>query len=168
MTQEAFAPHEVLRVLNVHGVRYVVIGGFAAILHGSPTVTQDVDVTPQSSTENLQRLADALRELRARIRTDAEPEGLPFDASGESLRGLRMLSLVTANGAFDISVEPSGTQGYPDLRQDAVLMRIDDVEFFVASLADVIRSKEAAGRAKDRLVLPLLRELLDRQQRESR
>lgn len=168
MTGEDFAPHEVLRVLNEHDVRYVVIGGFAAILHGSPTVTQDVDVTPQSTLDNLDRLAVALRQLGARIRTDAEPAGLPFDVSGESLQGVRMLKLVTANGAFDLSVEPPGTSGYDDLRQDAVLMRVDDVQFLVASLADVIRSKEAAGRAKDHLVLPLLRELLDRQHREGR
>lgn len=168
MTGEDFAPHEVLRVLNDHGVAYVVIGGFAAILHGSPTVTQDVDVTPQSTLDNLERLAAALRQMQARIRTDAAPEGLPFGVSGESLQGVRMLNLVTANGAFDVSVEPSGTGGYEDLRHDAVLMTIDNVEFLVASLADVIRSKEAAGRAKDHLVLPLLRELLDRQHRQKR
>ncbi len=79
-----------------------------------------------------------------------------------------MLNLVTTSGAFDVSMEPSGTKGYPDLRRDAVLMSIDGVEFWVASLADVIRSKEAADRNKDRLVLPLLRELQDRQHRQHR
>jgi len=68
---------------------------------------------------------------------------------------------VTDHGRLDITFEPSGTAGYPDLARDAVHLEILGVEVDVASLADVIRSKEAAGREKDRLVLPVLRRLLD-------
>ena len=56
---------------------------------------------------------------------------------------------------------PAGTQGYEDLRRDAIAVDLGDaLTVRVASLADVIRSKEAAGRDKDRLVLPVLRRLL--------
>jgi hypothetical protein len=60
---------------------------------------------------------------------------------------------------------PSGTRGYDDLARDARPMAIRGMEVRVSSLADVIRSKEAAGREKDRLVLPVLRRILERTER---
>jgi hypothetical protein len=61
-------------VLNRHGVRYVVIGGFVAQGFISDYVTHDVDFTPATDRENLNRLSAALTELGARIRTDAVSE----------------------------------------------------------------------------------------------
>ena len=69
-------------------------------------------------------------------------------------------NLVTDFGRLDITFEPSGTGGFADVARDAVHLTIFGVEVDVASLADVIRSKEAAGREKDRLVLPVLRRIL--------
>jgi hypothetical protein len=160
-----FAPQDVFSVLERHGVRYVVIGGIAAILHGAPHVTTDVDITPEGGRENLERLAAALRELQAKIRVTEEPEGIPFDFSGESLARSGVWNLVTNRGNLDIAFVPSGTRGYDDLVRDAEKKRVRDVDVPVASLADVIRSKEAAGRERDRLVLPVLRRLLDETQR---
>ncbi len=71
--------------------------------------------------------------------------------------------MTTRAGALDVSFVPAGTAGYDDLKRDAV--RIDAAEGVripVASLADVIRSKSAADREKDRLALPRLHELLER------
>lgn len=158
-----FDPAEILRVLDRHGVEYVLIGGMAAVVHGSAHVTTDVDVVPLDGKENLARLSEALRELQARIRVAGEPEGVPFDHSAESLSRVRIWNLRTDHGDLDVTFEPSGTQGYDDLRRDAVRVRLAEVDVHVASLADVIRSKEAAGRARDRAVLPGLRELLARQ-----
>ena len=62
-----FDPEEIIRVLARHGVRYVLVGGVAARLHGSPTLTEDVDVTPERSADNLGRLAAALGDLSARL-----------------------------------------------------------------------------------------------------
>lgn len=158
-----FAPQEILSVLDRHGVRYVLIGGLAAILHGAPHVTTDADIVPEEALRNLERLAAALRELNARIRVVDEEGGVPFGHDAESLRRVRIWNLVTDQGNLDITFVPSGTQGYEDLRRDAVTMRVRDVDVPVASLADVIRSKEAAGRDRDRAVLPTLRRMLDRQ-----
>ena len=97
-----------------------------------------------------------------------EPDGVPFDHSAESLGRVSIWNLVTDLGDLDITFVPSGTQGYRDLERDAEVMTVRGVSVPVASLADVIRSKEAAGRARDRAVLPALRELLARQQRASR
>jgi hypothetical protein len=161
-----FRPQEILRVLDEHGVRYVLIGGLAAVLHGAPHVTTDVDVVPEDGQANLERLSAALRDLDARIRTTGEPEGIPFDHSAESLSRVRVWNLQTSKGDLDITFEPSGTRGYDDLRRDVVRMEVRGIDVPVASLADVVRSKEAAGRARDRAALPALRELLARQRRE--
>lgn len=158
-----FDPQEIFATLERHGVRFVVIGGVAAILHGAPHVTTDVDIVPEEGRDNLARLSAALKELNARIRVAGEPEGIPFDHSAESLARVRIWNLVTDRGNLDLTFVPSGTRGYDDLVRDAEPMTVRGVEVPVASLADVIRSKEAAGRERDRLVLPTLRRLLERQ-----
>ena len=151
-----------LAVLNRHGVAFVLIGGLAAVYHGSPFPTEDADITPDTNGANLIRLAAALRELNARVRTERTPEGVPFVCDADSLAAAHTWNLVTEAGDLDISFRPSGTQGYSDLRRDAVTTEIYDVTVQIASLADVIRSKQAANRAKDQRVLPTLREILSK------
>jgi hypothetical protein len=148
----------IIDVLNRHDVRFVVIGAFAAIAQHAPIpATRDIDLTPDSSVQNLTRLSAALKELQARIRTDAVDEGLPFDHDGRSLGASGVWNLICPFGEFDISFVPSGIAGgYNELATRAHRMRVDAVDFMVADLTDVIRSKEAAGRPKDLQVLPIL------------
>ena len=161
-----FDPERMLSVLTDAGVRFVLIGGMAAILHGDVGVTVDLDVVPDRDAANLERLARALRSLGARIRTEGEPEGLAFDCSAGFFRNLSpdaIVNLTTDAGDLDVTFCPSGTRGFRDLRRDAIeIEAADGLRILVASLADIIRSKEAAGREKDRLALPRLRRLLDR------
>jgi len=63
-----FDPVSMLRVLERHQVDYILIGGLAATLHGSPLRTGDVDICPRAELDNLERLAAALTEMEARIR----------------------------------------------------------------------------------------------------
>jgi hypothetical protein len=152
-----------LSALAEEGVEFVLIGGMAAILHGDVGVTVDLDVVPNREAANLERLARALRTLGARIRTAGEPEGLAFDCSAQFFANLSPDSMTTEAGELDVTFCPSGTQGFRDLRRDAVeIEAAERLHILVASLADIIRSKEAAGREKDRLALPRLRRLLDR------
>jgi hypothetical protein len=134
-----------------------VIGALAAQLHGAPIPrTRDIDITPAATDENLQRLSAALHELSARIRTVEVPEGLPFDHNGVSLSRARIWNLTTPFGEVDISFVPSGTEGYEDLARHALVIESFGQLVPVADLDDVIRSKEAAGRPKDILHLPIL------------
>ena len=169
MASPRFDPERMLKMLADCDVRFILIGGMAAVLHGDVGVTVDVDVVPERSDENLERLAEALRGLGARIRTEGEPEGLSFDCSMEFFRNLAPESIVnmtTEAGDLDVTFCPSGTSGFSDLKRDAVeIEAADRLHIFVASLEDVIRSKQAADREKDRLVLPRLRRLLDRLRR---
>jgi hypothetical protein len=162
-----FRPVELLATLAAHNVRFVLIGGMAAAVHGSEHVTFDVDITPDLARTNLDRLSRALTEMGARIRTDAVEGGLPFEHSGESLARAKVWNLTTEFGDLDLAMLPAGTDGYDDLARDAVHIGLLGVDTVVASLADVIRSKEAADRPKDRLVLPNLRRALEEQQRRA-
>lgn len=163
MAEGTFDPEAIFAALERHDVAYVLIGGLAATLYGSPHVTTDVDITPSAEPENLARLAAALIDLDARLRVDDEPDGVPFDRSAEALAGATVWNLQTRHGALDLAITPAGTSGYDDLRRDAVVLDIRGTHVVVASLGDVIRSKEAAGREKDRLTLPTLRRILEEQ-----
>ncbi len=158
-----YQPAEMLEVLERHRVQYVVIGGFAAELRGSPYVTRDVDVTPRRTRDNLGRLAAALRELDARLRVPDLDSPLEIALDERTFDQGTTWTFVTRFGFLDVALLPDGTRGYDDLRRDASLERITEtLAITVASLADVIRSKEAAGREKDRAVLPILRQVLER------
>jgi hypothetical protein len=150
-----------LAILEKHRVDYVLIGGLAAALHGAIHLTTDADITPSREPENLARLAAALVELDARVRTEGVPEGLAFDRSAAFLRGIGMLNLVTKFGDVDLSFEPAGTGGYMDLRRNALEVTIHGNRVVLAALEDVIRSKAAANREKDRIALPALRKLAE-------
>jgi hypothetical protein len=155
---EAFQPEAILKVLARHGVECVVIGALAAYLQGSPFTTQDVDITPKVAPDNYERLSAALTELDAKIRAE-NTEPLAFGHSAESLAEATIWNLSTKFGDLDITTRPSGTDGYEDLRREAMTIAVFGPTIKLASLADIVRSKDAAGRVKDRRMLPVLREL---------
>ncbi len=158
---EALQPQELFDILARYRVDYVLIGGLAATLHGSSALTNDADICPDPSPENLERLAAALREMKARVRNEAEPDGVAFSVDPEFLRRVQLVNLTTRFGDFDIAFQPAGSQGYEDLVRRAVELEIEGTVVRVASLADIIRSKEAANRPKDRATLPILYALED-------
>ncbi len=157
-------PERLIRALNRHKVQFVLIGALAARLHGFPRLTADADITPANDATNLERLATALRELKAKVYTESVPEGLRFDCSAATLKRARMWNLVTNAGRLDIAFSPAGTKGYTDLAKGAVKFEAFGVHFLASSIDDIIRSKEAAGRPKDREDVVLLRALKRRRQ----
>jgi len=152
---------ELFACLERHGVQYVLIGGLAAVLHGSPLPTLDADVCPSRDPQNLERLAAALEDLDARIRTADDPDGVRFPRDSAFLGGIELLNLVTRLGDLDLALTPAGTRGFAELASRALAMTIRGVTVRVAALEDVIRSKEAANRPKDHRSLPVLRQLLE-------
>lgn len=140
-------------------MKFVLIGALAARLHGFPRLTADADITPSTDKPNLERLASALEELDAKVYTESVPEGLDFDRSAAALGRAQMWNLVTSAGRLDIAFTPAGTKGYDDLASGAEKFEAFGVRFLAASLDDIIRSKEATGRAKDEDDVVLLRAL---------
>jgi hypothetical protein len=155
-------PERLITTLAKHGVRYVLIGAVAARLQGFPRVTADADITPARDAANMRRLAEALRELDARVYTESIPEGLPFDCSPSMLKRADLWNLVTTAGRLDVAFVPSGTTGYDDLIRTAIPFEVFGATLDVASLEDIIRSKEAADRPQDRQDVLILRQMLAR------
>lgn len=155
-----FDPERLLKALARRGVRYVLIGAVAARLQGFPRLTADADITPARDEENLERLAQALRDLKARVYTESVPEGLPFECTGDALARASTWSLVTSAGRLAVAFEPSGTAGYEDLATSALRFKAFGVEVRAASLEDIVRSKEAMDRPKDRQDVAILKELI--------
>jgi hypothetical protein len=155
-------PEHLITTLARHHVRYVLIGAVAARLQGFPRATADADITPAADGDNLERLAAALRELNARVYTESVPDGLPFDCTAASLHRASLWNLVTDAGRLGVAFTPSGTDGYDDLMRDAVRFEVFGQTLMAASLTDIIRSKEAAGRPQDRQDVVVLREMIRR------
>lgn len=155
-------PERIVTVLAGRGVAYVLIGALAARLQGFPRLTADADITPARDRANLERLAAALRQLEARVFTGNLPEGLAFDCSAATLARANLWNFVTAAGRLDVAFTPSGTEGYEDLLRGAVRFEVYGIELLVASLADILRSKQAADRPQDRQDAVILRAMLAR------
>ena len=142
-----FDSGRILRDLTVHGVDFVVIGGIAVVMHGSPRITQDLDVTFAVDPANLEALGAVLVGLGARLR--GVPEDVPFVADAATLRHVEVLTLDTDAGAFDVLTRPAGAPPYGQLRRAAERYDIGGAVVRVASVAHLIGMKRAAGRPKD-------------------
>ena len=157
---------DALSVLEKHGVEFVVIGAFSAVAQGYPLPTEDLDVTPSRDRTNLERLAAALIELKAELRLPEEQtHAFPIDA--DYLARADSWTLTTTAGWLDILFAPAGTNGYEDLRRDAVQTTLRGTPVLLASLRDIIRMKEASRRPKDEAQLPALRRTLEVKRRRS-
>lgn len=147
-----------LGVLARRGVAFVLIGGAAIQSHGRRYDTQDMDLTPDTTPENLDRLAGALNELDCRLITDPADPGtwvtLPPDYFTErSLLSASLWNLATRYGQLDLCFTPAGfPHGYSDLEPRATQRPVAEttVVVSVAALDDVHESKRQADRPKDR------------------
>jgi len=153
-------------VLIDHEVEFVIIGGMAARLHDTGHATIDVDICPSPEDANLTNLADALRELGARLRVEGEPDGVAFDPHPDMLRNVEMMTLITEVGPLDLCFAPAGfPDGYDSFTNHASVIVVSAVNVPVASLKDVVTSKRAAGRPKDVVALPRLEAYLASRER---
>ena len=155
------AAERILRALAEHDVDYVLIGAFAATIHGSALRTDDLDVCPSATPHNLGKLAAALDALEAKAYDPHKGEVVEREWDAEALAADSTWLLGTPFGRLDLVFEPAGTGGYQDLVRSAIEVDLDGIRIRVAALEDVIRSKEAADRPRDREQLPTLRRLLD-------
>jgi hypothetical protein len=154
-----------LEALKAEGAEYVIIGGTAAAIGGANHTTFDLDITPARDEANLDRVAAALRRLDAQAYGLPEEAAAAFSLDGRTLANGSSWKFLTAHGELDVVLDPDGTRGYSDLRRGAVKTEVYGMTLLVASLEDVIRSKEAAGRERDRAVLGDLRRTLELKRR---
>lgn len=150
-------------------MEYVLVGGIAGRAYGAVRPTHDVDCLAHRSIDNLGRLASAMRELNARLRveglTDEESAALPGFIEGARLARMEISTWRTDAGDFDVLADMPDRAGrhlrYEELAPRANILRYGAIDVRVASLDDVIASKEWADRPKDHDALPELRRLRD-------
>lgn len=156
-----FEPQTMLRTLVEHQVEFIVVGGVSAALHGAVLTTLDLDIVYNVTSDNVQRLLDALLTLNAIYRDPAgrriAPKVSHLAAGGHNL-------LDTDRGYLDVLGyvgTPETPRRYADLLATATPLAIaGTTTVLVLDLATLIVLKEEANRDKDRLALPLLREYL--------
>lgn len=141
--------------LAANGVQFVLVGGYAAVVHGVSFVTRDIDICLSFSPENLLRLHTALRDLHPRHRLT--PQRLPFQPTAESSTDLKNLYLETDWGVIDCLGEVLGIGGF-----EAVLARSSEIEFpfgkcRVLEIDALIEAKEKMGRPHDLLTVRQLK-----------
>ena len=149
---------ELLRALDRHSIDHVVVGGVAAILEGAPMTTLDLDVVVHTGDDNLARLSALLVELEARYR---DPAGRLILPTLDRLRSARVSLLETKLGLLDVMHVVGAGWVFEDVSARAHTREIEELKVRVLDLAAVIETKEAAGREKDRAMLPLLRRTLE-------
>lgn len=166
MSDELLTPvafERIIQTLNRRKVKYVVIGGVAAIVQGVPLPrTADLDVTPAADLDNKKRLARALRDLEAKLRASGLEEVIEIPLDERTFAGMVTMTFLTSFGPFDISFVPDGTTGYDDLLRQSRIIERFGVQIPVASVEDIVRSKQAAGREKDAGHLVILMDFLER------
>jgi hypothetical protein len=157
MSHPARADHDALvQALLGAGVEFIVVGGTAAVLHGAPITTQDLDIVHRRTPDNVRRLSDLLARLDATLR------GRDLRPSPELLAGRGQLNLSTTLGPLDpLGVLHDG-RDYDDLLPHTTVLSDGVSEIRVLDLDTLISVKAAAGRARDKLVLPILLALRDR------
>jgi predicted nucleotidyltransferase len=148
-----------VKILNAAGVEYVVIGGVAMIAQGSAYVTFDFDACYRRSKENIQKLCRALQPLHVRLR--GAPADLPFRFDEKTVQKGLNFTLSTDLGDIDLLGEVPGLGFYDAVVAASEVRKVAASECRILSLEGLIRSKNAAGRAKDLQALKELQALLD-------
>jgi hypothetical protein len=139
------APNQLalLRALARHDVEFVVVGGVAAQIHGWRGATADLDIAVSRGADNVERLSVALRAVGA----------------GEGAVGAFGTAFKTRYGRLEIVRRAHALGDYDGWVRDAQPHALDEeITVLVAACEDILRSKEAAGREKDRAALPQMRQ----------
>ena len=155
----------ILKALLDANVDFVLIGGLAAQVHGSPSLTRDVDLCVDLDRDNLEHLASALETLAA-IRRGL-PEGVRAPLDVRALRAGDLFTLRTRYGDLDLLAHPDPDLDFASLATRSITAELFGFRIRVASLEDLMAMKRAAGRPKDRIeleILGALREELDRRE----
>lgn len=150
---------EVLKTLAAEGVRYILVGGVAAIGHGMNYNTDDIDICYQRTPANYDALVRAFSPIQPQLRI---PQGVvPFLFDTLTLKNGLNFTLETNVGPIDLLGEITGVGGYTDLLPHCVEMEFYGIKVAAISLDDLIKAKKAAGRTKDKLHLLELEAIRD-------
>ena len=144
---------QLLRRLVDAGVEFIVVGGAAAVLHGAPITPEDLDIVHRRTPENVSRLETLLRDLDAHVRELANRRLVPQESA---FLGEGHVLLSTRLGPLDCLGALVDGRGFEELVSHSESFADEGAEFRVLDLSTLIDVKTKTGRAKDRLMLPVL------------
>jgi hypothetical protein len=150
-----------IRLLAEYNVDCVIVGGVAAAFHGSMILTNDLDVCYSRKTDNLERLAQALQSVHARLRN--APDDIPFILDARTLKSGLNFTFNTEIGSLDLLGEVRGVGFYEDVVADSVAAELFGYRFAVIDIGKLIAAKRAAGRPKDLIAIPELEAIQEAQ-----
>jgi hypothetical protein len=136
-------------------VDFVIVGGYAGVVHGCTLVTQDVDICCDFSPTNLLALQAALADLHPVHRMT--PGRLPLELTAENVGEFRNLYLDTDLGYLDCLSEIQGLGGYDTVASASQTIEIDAISLRVLTIDALIAAKEAMNRPRDREAIRQLR-----------
>jgi hypothetical protein len=139
-------PEQIFAVLDAHQVEYVVIGGLAVQVHGHVRMTNDIDLIPAPTRQNLERLATALIELDARV---LNPGSEDLKINAQMLPRATLWQLSTPHGDIDVLHDAPGAAPFSELRERALVISVGERPIPIAGRDDLIRMKRTRGRPVD-------------------
>jgi hypothetical protein len=151
--------NELLKLLLTNNIDFVLIGGFAGVVHGASQVTRDLDITMLLTPEQIEKLRKCLKDIHPRHRMN--PGFKPsFIDEPKNTENLKNIYLDTDLGILDILTEVTGVGDFARIKSDAVEITLFGFKCRVISAEDLIKAKETLGREKDRAVARELRAIL--------
>ena len=148
-----------LKELHRLEVEFVIIGGMAAVAHGSAYLTVDLDLCYSRKKENLEKLAQTLEPFHPLLR--GAPQNLPFSLDVSTFKSGLNFTLATDLGDLDLLGEVAGLGGYAEVLSFSEELELFGMRCKVLTLEGLIKAKRAVGRAKDLRLLPELEALLE-------
>ena len=136
-----------LECLNDANVKFVVVGGFAGVVHGCTIVTQDIDICCEFSPENLLDLQEAVKDLHPVHRMT--PNRLELTITADNCQTLKNLYLETDLGQLDCLSEIDGVGDFQQVLQSSELVKVENRKFNILSIDALIKAKEKLGRPRD-------------------
>jgi hypothetical protein len=147
--------NDLLKILSESDIEFVVVGGFAGVLHGSTLVTRDLDLCTVLTHENIERLRQVLKDFHPKHRMT--PNKLPFSEVPTAGQTLNNLYLETDLGVVDFLSSITGLGDFEYVRSNADEITLNGNKILVMNLENLIRAKEAMNREKDRLAIKELK-----------
>lgn len=153
--------NDLLSFLHEKRIDFILIGGYAGVVHGSTQVTRDIDICALLTPMHIRELRERLKDINPihRMNPSFKPSFLTYP---KDISNVRNIYLETDLGVLDIVSDVSGIGGFEELKKRAVKITIFGKVCRVISIEDLIRAKESLGRDKDRIAAAELREILKR------
>lgn len=156
-----------IRLLDEHKVNYLIVGGVGSRIQGAAVTTQDLDIMPDPEPANLERLAKALSSDSTRKKaSDATSYETHSVVKAMEFKTEAVLSFQTSYGVLDVLMDLPGVGLFDDVRRNAKRYEYGHSVLIVASLDDIIISKQTADRMKDLRSMDALYEARKRLQEE--